>query len=67
MSSTPERSFVKGVVWEGISFIITAIFAYFYYGNWYNSFRFSFFLTVIKIFFFFIHERVWKMFKWGKY
>lgn len=66
MPSTYERSFVKGVIWEGFSFIITLIAVYLIYGNFVFSLRFTFVLTAIKMVFFFIHERIWKTIKWGK-
>jgi len=66
MGSTFERSFVKGAVWEFISFIIVIIAVYLVYGNIQTSVIFSFVLTIVKIPLFFIHERIWKSFKWGK-
>ncbi|MCX8158812.1 MAG: DUF2061 domain-containing protein [Candidatus Pacearchaeota archaeon] len=67
MPSTYERSFLKGVVWEIFSFAITLVAVYLIYGNFYNSLRFTAVLTLIKMIFFFIHERIWKTIKWGKY
>jgi uncharacterized membrane protein len=67
MASTFERSFAKGVVWEGFSFIITLVAVYLIYGNIALSLKFTFWLTMIKMMFFFIHERIWKNVIWGKY
>jgi uncharacterized membrane protein len=67
MPSTYERSLVKGICWEGISFVITTIAVYLWYGNWITSIKFSLILTLIKALLFFVHERIWKRFKWGKY
>ena len=66
MGSTYERSFLKGFVWEFISFFIALCVAYLYYGNLGNSLIFALWLTVIKVPLFFIHERIWKQIKWGK-
>ena len=66
MGSTYERSFVKGLVWELISFLIVIVAVYLVYGNLATSIQFSIALTIVKIPLFFIHERVWKMIKWGK-
>jgi len=66
MGSTYERSLVKGASWEGISFILTLAAVYFIYGNIITSLQFTAALTLVKIFLFFVHERVWKMCKWGK-
>lgn len=67
MGSTLKRSFTKGIIWEGISFIMTALFVYIFYGNIGQSLLFSLIVTGIKIPFFFLHERIWKKIKWGKY
>jgi len=67
MPSTYRRSFSKGAAWELISFIITTLIVYLIYGDFSSSIKFSLFLTAIKIPFFFIHERIWKKIRWGKY
>lgn len=67
MASTPIRSFVKGILWEFITFIITALAVYWVYGNLSLSIQFSAALTFVKIGLFFIHERIWKKIRWGKY
>jgi uncharacterized membrane protein len=67
MPSKYERSFVKGVVWELFSFVITLAAVYLIYGDIVFSLKFVFWLTIVKMFFFFIHERIWKKIKWGKY
>jgi len=67
MASTQARSFLKGVSWETISFVITVLAVYWIYGNLVMSIKFSFALTLVKILLFFIHERFWKKIRWGKY
>ena len=67
MASIPLRSFIKGVCWETISFILTFFAVYLVYGNFIDSLKFSLVLTTIKILLFFIHERLWKKMRWGKY
>ncbi len=66
MGSTYERSFLKGCVWEFVSFIVVIIAVYIAYGNLLTSIRFSLILTIAKIPLYFIHERVWKIIRWGK-
>jgi len=66
MGSTLERSFIKGLVWEVISFIIVILAVYWVYGNLTMSVQFSIILTLVKIPIFFLHERMWKKIKWGK-
>jgi len=66
MGSTYERSLIKGIVWEGITFIITTIAIYIFYGNFLQSIKFSAILTLFKAIIFFFHERFWKTIRWGK-
>ena len=66
MPSTYQRSLVKGIVWELISFVITTLAVFIFYGDIYTSLKFSIALTLIKMVFFFVHERGWKEVKWGK-
>lgn len=66
MASTYQRSLLKGVMWEGISLLITMLIYYALFGNIGNSIKFSVILTAIKVPFFFAHERAWKKVKWGK-
>lgn len=66
MPSTYQRSFIKGISWEFISFIITTAAVYLVYGDIIFSIKFSLSISIIKIFLFFIHERIWKKIKWGK-
>jgi len=67
MTSTYKRSFLKGVVWEAFSFVITFVAVYFFYGDIDFSIKFSLGLSLVKVLLFFIHERVWKKIRWGKY
>jgi adenylylsulfate kinase len=67
MPSEYKRSLVKGITWEGFSFIITLIAVYLVYNNFMLSLKFSLLLSLIKIILFFVHERAWKNVKWGKY
>ncbi len=67
MASTPARSLLKGISWELIAFVITVIAVYLVYGNLTLSIQFAAGLTVIKIALYFIHERIWKKIRWGKY
>ncbi len=66
MGSTYRRSFIKGAVWELISFVITFFAVYIVFGDFKTSLGFSLGLTIIKAFIFFVHERLWKKVKWGK-
>lgn len=66
MGSTYERSLVKGIVWEGASFVITFLAVFYFYGDFSVSLKFTAILAFVKIILFFVHERAWKNVKWGK-
>jgi len=66
MGSTYERSLLKGIIWEVVSFIITTLAIYVFYGDIVQSIKFSIILTFFKAILFFFHERIWKKIKWGK-
>lgn len=66
ITSTPERSILKAVSWEIISFIITLIAVYLIYGDLEMSLKFTLVLSIIKILLLYIHERIWKRTMWGK-
>jgi len=66
MGSTLERSFIKGMCWEIISFFLTLLVIFILYRNIFISLKITIILTVIKMPIYFIHERIWKRFKWGK-
>jgi uncharacterized membrane protein len=65
-TSSFKRSLLKGISWETISFIITLFAVYLIYGDISFSVKFTGILTIIKIVLFFLHERLWKLLKWGK-
>ncbi|MEI7719486.1 MAG: DUF2061 domain-containing protein [archaeon] len=67
MASTYERSLAKGIVWEGLSFLITLLAIYLVYGDFKLAVKFNSILMIIKLVLFFIHERAWKDIRWGKY
>jgi len=66
MGSTLERSFIKCMCWEIISFFLTLLVIFLLYGNIIISLKITIILTIIKMPIYFIHERIWKRFKWGK-
>jgi uncharacterized membrane protein len=56
---------VRGIIWETISFIITLTAVYAVYGDLNFAIKFNIILTLVKVVFFFAHERVWKEIRWG--
>jgi len=66
VGSTFQRSFLKGIIWEFISFLLTLVLVFIVYGDFPTSLKFTLGLTIIKVPLFFFHERIWKKVRWGK-
>ncbi len=65
-SSRLGRSFMKGFTWESFSFFLTLIITFIYTGSMKTSIELTSICFLVKIIFFFIHERIWHQVKWGK-
>jgi uncharacterized membrane protein len=67
---TKKRSFVKGVSWKIIGGIITAIIVYYLASLGYDAAKTASIVLVcqfsINVVAFFIHDRVWNRFNWGR-
>lgn len=64
--SQARRSLMKGISWETFSFFLTLLVTCWYLQSFSTSVRLTGILFVIKITFFFLHERIWHQVKWGK-
>lgn len=65
--SRARRSLAKGVTWETFAFFLTLVITYIYTHSVKTSCELTSILFVVKIFFFFCHERVWHQIRWGKH
>jgi adenylylsulfate kinase len=63
---TKRRSLAKAVCWESFSYFLAMIVTYWYLQSFEISLRLTSILFVIKIVFFFAHERLWHKINWGK-
>jgi uncharacterized membrane protein len=67
---TKTRSLVKGICWKIIGGIITALIVYYLAGLEYNAKDMAWVVLVcqftINTIAFFIHDRIWNMFNWGR-
>ena len=66
-SSTPLRSFVKAISWETFSTLATFGLAWLMFGQIRTCIAFASISYVMKLVLFFLHERVWHQYRWGKY
>ena len=65
-NSQHRRSLMKGLCWESFSYILTILITYWYLQSFSTSVRLTSILFVVKIVFFFLHERLWHQVTWGK-
>lgn len=61
------RTVAKAISWEGSGFISLGLLTWFWTGEWRHATLFSFVYTVLRVGFFYLHERLWKRTDWGKY
>lgn len=64
--NTPKRVLAKATSWETISLVLTTLVAYPFTGSICTSFNLAVACLVIKILFYYHHERLWSRVTWGK-
>lgn len=62
----PKRSVVKALTWRVIAFLVTIIVVYVYSKDIKESLVVGISANFIKIFFYYIHERIWNRSKFGR-
>jgi uncharacterized membrane protein len=63
---THIRSIAKGVSWRAFGTIDTILISMFFSGHWVNSLSIGFTEILTKVILFYLHERIWAQFKWGR-
>lgn len=63
---THIRSFIKGVTWRITGTLDTIILSFLITGNAENAFRIGGAELVTKVIWYYIHERIWAVVKWGR-
>ncbi len=66
MTETHTRSLVKGLSWRVIATLTTTLLVYIYTGNLALTAKVGVLDTLLKLAFYFGHERTWNNVKWGK-
>lgn len=61
-----RRSIAKSLTWRLIAFATTIIVVYIYSRDMKESLIVGFFANFIKMFLYYVHERVWLKFNYGK-
>lgn len=66
MKDTNLRSFIKGVTWRITGTIDTIFLAFIITGHLGNAVKIGLMEVGTKIALYYLHERVWNLFKWGR-
>lgn len=61
-----KRSVVKSITWRVIATVITIVFSYIWLGEWGASIALGISINVLKVFFYYLHERGWNLIHWGR-
>ncbi len=64
--NTPKRVLVKATSWEIFSTSLTAIISYPFTDNICSSIELALWCLIIKIVFYYYHDRLWHQISWGK-
>jgi len=60
-----SRTIAKTITWRFIAFIATLIVLYLYSKDWNMSLRYSLVIQIIKLFLYYVHERMWNLSNFG--
>jgi len=62
----PKRSAIKALTWRIIAFLVTVIAVYIYSGDVKEALVIGISANFVKIFLYYIHERIWNRVKFGR-
>ncbi len=62
----PKRSLAKAMTWRVIAFLVTIIAIYIYTKDIKESLVVGISANVVKIFLYYVHERIWNRVKFGR-
>ena len=65
MNGTRKRSLAKAISWRFIATITGAAIVYFLTGEFEDAGKFIILDIILKLMFYYGHERAWTMVKWG--
>ena len=66
MHATRSRSIAKALTWRVIATLTTASLAYIFTRDIDTAIKVGAFDVIIKLAFYYLHERSWEMVEWGK-
>ena len=60
------RSLVKAISWRAVAFLVLGAISYLITGSWAETTGIAIVYTIVQIFIYFAHERLWDGIAWGK-
>jgi uncharacterized membrane protein len=66
VGDSKARSLVKAISWRAVAFLVLGTISYLITGNWAETTGIAIVYTVVQIFIYFAHERLWDGIAWGK-
>lgn len=66
MGGTRKRSMLKALSWRVIATLTGAVIVYLLYGEFEAAGKFIVADVMLKLFFYYVHERGWSMVSWGR-
>jgi len=61
------RSVMKSISWRVIATLTTVMLVFIFTRNWVISVEVGSLELILKIAFYYVHERIWNIIKWGTY
>lgn len=61
-----SRSLVKAISWRLVALVVLATISYIFTGSWEETTLITAVYSVLQIFIYFLHERIWGRIRWGK-
>lgn len=66
MASTKQRSFAKSLTWRLIAVVSSFVVAYALTKDIYFSINITIVSNVVNFILYYLHERIWLKFRWGR-
>ena len=61
-----SRSLVKAISWRAVAFLVLSVISFLITGSWAETTGIAIIYTVVQIFVYFVHERLWDGIAWGR-
>ncbi len=60
------RSFAKALSWRVVAVVVLGTISYLFTGDWQETAWITLVYNVLQVFVYFMHERLWESFTWGR-